>query len=90
MSVAPTSAAAALASTAAAAERASKVQTAAKESDQARRTRHGQQTADRIVLSVNGVQPGQSATDKPESDQHPAEHPSEHNAAEPRHIDVQG
>jgi hypothetical protein len=86
MSVVPTSAAAALASSAAATERASKVQTTTKESDQARRTKHGEQTADRIVLSVNAVQAKPGTTDKSEGEPQTPDH----DAAQPRHIDVEG
>lgn len=86
MSVAPTSAAAALASSAAATERAGKVATAAKESDQNRRTKHGQQTGDRIVLSVNAVQQKQGATDRSEGD--PEAQQPEHE--EPKHLDIEG
>lgn len=86
MSVVPTSAAAALASSAAATERAGKVATAAKEADQNRRTKHGEQTGDRIVLSVDAVQAKQSATDRsqgePEGQQPEVE--------EPRRLDVEG
>lgn len=86
MSVVPTSAAAAIASSAAATERASKVATTAKESDQNRRTKHGQETADRVVLSVNAVQQKQGATDRSEGE--PEAHQQEHDV--PTHLDVEG
>ncbi len=86
MSVAPTSAAAALASTAAATERAGKVATTAKESDQNRRTKNGIQTGDRIVLSVDAVQRKPGSTDRSEGE--PEAHAEEQ--AEPRHLDVEG
>lgn len=86
MSVAPTSAAAALASTAAASERASKVQTNSKEADQARRTKHGTQTGDRVVLSPEAIQRKQSVTDRAEG--HPEAPGSKEEQT--RHIDVEG
>ncbi|MEQ9095104.1 hypothetical protein AY599_04790 [Leptolyngbya valderiana BDU 20041] len=86
MSVAPTSAAAALASQAASTERASKVQTTAKEADKQRRVKHGQQTGDRVVLSTEAVQPKQSATERSEADPHEQAVPSD----DVRHIDVEG
>ena len=86
MSVAPTSAAAALASTAAASERASKVQVNSKESDQARKSRNGQQTGDRVVLSTEAVQPKQGATDR--SEDQPGQQDQAGGSA--GHIDVQG
>lgn len=86
MSVVPTSAAAALASTAAASERASKVQTNSKEADQARRVKHGSQTGDRVVLSPEAVERKQSVTDRAEGQPHAPE-PKQDQA---RHIDVEG
>ncbi|UYV14032.1 MAG: hypothetical protein NCW75_07005 [Phycisphaera sp.] len=86
MSVVPTSAAAAIASTAAATERASKVATAAKESDQNRRTKNGKQTGDRVVLSVNAVPQKQGATDRSEDE--PGAQQQEHEA--PPQLDVEG
>lgn len=90
MSVAPTSATAALASQAAATERASKVQTTAKEADKHRRVKHGEQTGDRVVLSTEAVQPKQSATDR--SEEEPREHaPEDEGAGEAvKHLDVEG
>ncbi|MEQ8845870.1 MAG: hypothetical protein RIB58_13560 [Phycisphaerales bacterium] len=86
MSVAPTSAAAALASTAAASERASKVQVNTKESDQARRSRHGKPAGDRVVLSPEAVQPKQSVTERSEG--RPGQDPQMEDRAS--HIDVEG
>lgn len=86
MSVAPTSAAAALAASAAASERASKVQTASKENDEARRARNGQQTGDRIVLSANAVEKPATATDRPEGQ--PESH--DHENGPTKRLDVQG
>lgn len=86
MSVVPTSAAAALAASAAATERASKVQTAAKEGEQARRTKHGTPTGDRIVLSADAVQPKRSATDR--SEREPEAPAGE--KQETKHLDVEG
>ena len=88
MSVVPTSAAAALASTAAASERASKVQTNSKEADQARRFKHGEQTGDRVVLSTEAVQEKQSTTDRAEAEPHAPDHEGE--GDEPKHLDVEG
>lgn len=90
MSVAPTSAAATVAASAAASERASKVQVNSKESDQARRTRNGQQTGDRVVLSPEAVQPKQSATDRSEDESPPADAQALDGKTPERHIDVQG
>lgn len=86
MSVAPTSAAAALASQASATERASKVQTDSKQADKQRRVKHGEQTGDRIVLSTEAVQPTQSATDRSETEPH--EHAPVQD--EVKHLDVEG
>ena len=92
MSVAPTSAAAAIASSAAASERASKVQVNSKANDQARRSKNGEQTGDRVVLSADAVQAKQSVTDRSEDQDHQPE--ADQQAAESRdreqHIDVQG
>ena len=85
MSVAPSSAAAALASTAAASERASKVQTNAKQADQARRVKHGQQTGDRVVLSTEAVQKKQGVTDRQQGEPQTADDESG-----ARHLDVRG
>ncbi|MFI4916898.1 MAG: hypothetical protein ACIAS6_10390 [Phycisphaerales bacterium JB060] len=86
MSVAPTSAAAALASQASATERASKVQTDSKQTDKQRRVKHGTQTGDRIVLSTEAIQPKQSTTDRSEAEPH------EHAPVEEdiKHLDVEG
>jgi|GEM_PF-6230057 len=86
MSVVPTSAAAALASSAAATERAGKVATAAKEADQNRRTKNGTPAGDRIVLSVDAVQQKQGSTDRSEQDPE-GQQPE---TTEPRHLDVEG
>ncbi len=92
MSVAPTSAAATVAASAAASERASKVQVNSKASDEARRSKNGQQTGDRVVLSADAVQPKQGATDRSEDQDH--DPGTDQQAAEAiehdRHIDVQG
>jgi len=88
MSVAPTSAAATVAASAAASERASKVQVNSKENDQARRSKNGEQTGDRVVLSTEAVQPKRGATDRSE-DESPNADVSDREAQE-GHIDVRG
>jgi hypothetical protein len=75
-----------LASSAAATERAGKVATTAKEADQNRRTKHGEQTGDRIVLSADAVQRKQGSTDRSEGEPGP---PAEEKTG-PRHLDVEG
>ncbi len=92
MSVAPTSAAATVAASAAASERASKVQVNSKASDEARRSKNGEQTGDRIVLSADAVQAKQGATDQSgDQDAHPeAEQPRTRDSEVQRHLDVQG
>ncbi|MCW5756249.1 MAG: hypothetical protein KIT54_03340 [Phycisphaeraceae bacterium] len=88
MSVVPSSAAAALAATVAASERASKVQTASKENDEARRAKNGQQTGDRIVLSANAVEKAATATDRPKSQPETPDQPDDQDST--NRLDVQG